>query len=215
MLEENPKRMYHKAFRKTSIWDDMRNAYMKKVIYSVAKVSSNDTMLLRKLVFIGINQLKYRARLRLLFNGIKKRARLNLESRKTKNISAPSVIQVTLTNACNQNCKTCFFRVSNRLNVNIKFLPYEVIKRLVDETCAYGTNFLFAGGGEPTLHPQLGKIINYVTKKGLHCDITTNGFILRDKAKELTEAEIGTVVVSIDGPEEIHDIVRGKKHAYR
>jgi len=170
--------------------------------------------LLKKLVFIVPNQLKSPGHLRLIFHGIKKRIKLITEIKKVTNISAPSVVNINLTNACNQDCKTCTYRVSNRTNLNIKFLPYEVIKRLIDEVAPYGTNLVFCGGGEPTLHPQLGRIIAYASKKGLYSEITTNGFILRDKVKELVDAGIGAIVVSIDGPEEIHDLVRGRKNAY-
>lgn len=170
--------------------------------------------LLKKLIFIAPSQLKSPGHLRALFHGIKKRIRLITEIKKVTNISAPSTILVTLTNACNQDCKTCTYRASNRTNLNIKFLPYQVIKRLIDEVAPYGTNFFFAGGGEPTLHPQLGRIIAYVSKKGLYSEIATNGFILRNKVKELVEAGVGAIGVSIDGPEEINDLVRGRRNSY-
>jgi len=170
--------------------------------------------LLKKLLFVGPSQLRSPGRLRLLFRGVKKRMKLITEKKRVTNISAPSVINLNLTNACNHDCKTCTYRVSNRINLNIEFLPYEVIKKLVDEVTPYGTNILFCGGGEPSLHPQLGNIVSYVNKKGLYSEITTNGFILKNKAKELVDAGIDAVVVSIDGPEEIHDLVRGRKNAY-
>lgn len=171
--------------------------------------------LLRKLFFIVPSQLRSRGHLRLLLHGIKKRMKLIMERKKVTNISAPSVLNINLTNACNHDCKTCTYRVSNRINLNIQFLPEEVIKKLIDEVAPYGTNLLFCGGGEPTLYPQLGKIVAYASHKGLYSEITTNGFILRNKVEELVDAGIGAIVISIDGPEEIHDLVRGRKNAYK
>jgi MoaA/NifB/PqqE/SkfB family radical SAM enzyme len=170
--------------------------------------------LLRKLVFIVPSQLKSPGHLRLFLHGVKKRIKLISEKRKVTNISAPSVININLTSACNHDCKTCTYRVSNRTNVDIKFLPYKVVKKLIDEVAPYGTNLLFCGGGEPTLHPELSRIVAYASKKGLYSEITTNAFILKDKVKELVDAGIGAVAISIDGPEEIHDLVRGRKNAY-
>ena len=43
----------------------------------------------------------------------------------------------------------------------------------------------------------------------MYCKITTNGVLLPKFAKQLIEADIQLINVSIDGPPKIHDLIRG------
>jgi MoaA/NifB/PqqE/SkfB family radical SAM enzyme len=52
-------------------------------------------------------------------------------------------------------------------------------------------------------------MISYVKSKGLVASLVTNGTLLKERAEELVSLGIDNIVVSIDGPADIHDAIRG------
>jgi MoaA/NifB/PqqE/SkfB family radical SAM enzyme len=76
-------------------------------------------------------------------------------------------------------------------------------------------------GGEPFVRKNLLEIFELFRRKGMRCDyITTNGTVIGDdKADALTEliasGFLKHISVSIDGPPEFHDEVRGQRGAFR
>ncbi|MEW5721608.1 MAG: SDR family NAD(P)-dependent oxidoreductase [Thermodesulfobacteriota bacterium] len=58
----------------------------------------------------------------------------------------------------------------------------------------------FTGGGEPLLHPRLARWMAEAKKAGCETGILTNGLLLKkDKARELMDAGVDWVCVSLDG----------------
>jgi MoaA/NifB/PqqE/SkfB family radical SAM enzyme len=88
-------------------------------------------------------------------------------------------------------------------------------KRVVDEMAAHGVAWVLIRGGEPFLYPGIIELLEYLRAKNLTFSIDTNGTLLGKYAADL--ARIGDVemTVSVDGPEEIHDYVRGMKGSFR
>ena len=64
---------------------------------------------------------------------------------------------------------------------------------------------------EPLLHPRIDEIVRMIAGRGHHVDLVTNGLLLAEKAAELAAAGIDTIHVSLDGPEEVHDRIRGSR----
>lgn len=70
-------------------------------------------------------------------------------------------------------------------------------------------------GGEPLLRKDFFEIMNYANKLGYIWGMTSNGTLITDEvAKKLQKCGMRTIAVSIDGLEETHDILRGRKGAY-
>ena len=66
-------------------------------------------------------------------------------------------------------------------------------------------------GGEPFLRKDLFRILEAIVKEGFEIYILSNGTLIdRDKAGRLADQGIRGVQISIEGPEEIHDKIRGK-----
>lgn len=70
-------------------------------------------------------------------------------------------------------------------------------------------------GGEPFLYPKLIDLIKYIKTKGLNLYILTNGTLLEKYAEDLVANRVDAITISVDGPEEIHDKIRGVKGAYK
>jgi sulfatase maturation enzyme AslB (radical SAM superfamily) len=62
---------------------------------------------------------------------------------------------------------------------------------------------------EPLLSPLIGEYIRLIRRNNHFVRLTTNGFLLPQKAEELVNADVNRVQISIDGPRDLHDSLRG------
>jgi MoaA/NifB/PqqE/SkfB family radical SAM enzyme len=64
------------------------------------------------------------------------------------------------------------------------------------------------------LHPQIVEFVSCAKRHGFVCTLTTNGTLLKGHAAALIDAGLDNLVISIDGPGEIHDATRGVKGTF-
>jgi len=93
-------------------------------------------------------------------------------------------------------------------------LPVGMYKEMVDDLAFYRP-FYYVTGGEPFLYPGIVELLNYAKARGCSVFIVTNGVKLQQYAEEIVRNEWDLLVVSFDGPEEIHDACRRTEGAYR
>jgi len=98
---------------------------------------------------------------------------------------------------CNLRCRMCewdkFVNRQARNNIDLS-----LFKRIVDEGMEWGLEQVFIGAsGEPTLHPQIMEIIQYVLDRCLRTQITTNLNIYEPEIVHML-ANLETLSVSID-----------------
>ncbi|MBD3214087.1 MAG: radical SAM protein [Candidatus Lokiarchaeota archaeon] len=127
----------------------------------------------------------------------------------------PTSITLEVTQNCNLRCQMCYFWGETGLyttqhnDLNPKDIDLELIKSITDEFSSKKALYsLF--GGEPFLHPQIGEIIRLIKDSGGIVDTPTNGTLLMKYAPMLVESQFDTLRISLDGPEEINDIQRGR-----
>lgn len=127
------------------------------------------------------------------------------------------LIQWHLTQRCNLRCKHCYQKPFQKDEMS---LP-EIIGA-VDELSdtfeawakAYGIEFspsFNVTGGEPFLRPDLFKILEYIGDRGFETYLLSNGTLIdKEKASLLSRLPgVKGVQISIEGPENIHDLIRG------
>ena len=68
-------------------------------------------------------------------------------------------------------------------------------------------------GGEPLLHGDLGALCDFFREQNIRLTLLTTGLLLLKRAKEVSRL-FDEVIVSIDGPREIHDAIRRVKGAF-
>lgn len=69
-------------------------------------------------------------------------------------------------------------------------------------------------GGEPLMHSDLSALARVLRREGIRTTLLTAGLTLERHAVQVTE-DMDDVIVSIDGPPEIHDRIRGVPDAFR
>ncbi|MDO8516631.1 MAG: radical SAM protein [Nanoarchaeota archaeon] len=111
---------------------------------------------------------------------------------------SPYSCYINLTSKCNLRCKHCFgsysIPIENELNLN-------EWKRVIDELYNSKVFFVNISGGEPTQSPHFKEFIEYLSKKGIHFILTTNGIFskdMRDFIVNHKEYLIG-IKISLDG----------------
>lgn len=112
-------------------------------------------------------------------------------------------LQMDITQACTERCIHCYIPEYNPV-----FLPFEQIKKVLNEFRAQGGIGLTLSGGECMLHPRFDEIVRYARTKDLIVSILSNLTLCTDeKIKVLQEAE-ATVQVSLYSMDpETHDAI--------
>jgi radical SAM protein with 4Fe4S-binding SPASM domain len=96
----------------------------------------------------------------------------------------------------------------------IKEVVNEVSETLKEWKEEYGIEFspsFNITGGEPFLRNDIFEVLKEIRSRGFDIYILSNGILIdRERAKILSDLAISGVQVSIEGPEEIHEKIRGK-----
>ncbi len=129
-------------------------------------------------------------------------------------IEPPRLLAWELTAACNLECAHCRGAATRRPSPDE--LSTEEAMRLIDELADYGRPILIISGGEPLVRDDVFEIARYGTEKGLRVVLATNGtLVTKENAREMKEAGIRRVSISIDGATpETHDDFRGMKGSF-
>lgn len=89
---------------------------------------------------------------------------------------APLSITIYPSLNCNSNCSFCFV---NSIKEKYKHeMTYQDFCLIIDQAKTSGVFDIEIMGGEPFLIPWILNAIEYISNKGIHCSINTNGMLL-------------------------------------
>jgi len=114
----------------------------------------------------------------------------------------PIYLLIEPVSACNLRCIMCF-QIDESFTSNSNFMgmiDFELFKQIIDDAVKGGTKAItFASRGEPTLHPKLGKMIEYCSGKFFELKINTNATKLSEKLiHQILKNGITNMVFSVD-----------------
>jgi cyclic pyranopterin phosphate synthase len=121
-------------------------------------------------------------------------------------------LRISITDRCNFRCVYCMPEEGMTWLSNDRILTFPEIVRLARIGVDLGIRELRLTGGEPTLRPGLPSLIRDLSRipelKSL--SLTTNGFLLKRLAKDLAEAGLTRINVSLDtlDHDKFHQITR-------
>ena len=118
----------------------------------------------------------------------------------------PLSIYIVLTNRCNNRCVYC--RTHDLPQIDV--WTTESLKKTISEMKACGTRRIHLTGGEPMLRPDIGEIIAHAKKLGFFIGMSTNGYQVAERTKELRGVDV--VFLSYDGPPKVHARLRGENN---
>lgn len=116
---------------------------------------------------------------------------------------------IEVTTRCNGQCLHCFAHAGISQHAS---LPLGVVKNIIAEGYRAGYRQLHITGGEPLLWKGLFDALDYAFEIGYDkISMNTNGTSLnREIAKRLAVYEGLSISVSLEGPQNLHDRIRGK-----
>lgn len=118
------------------------------------------------------------------------------------------------TNRCNLNCLICGSDSKNK--VNLKELTFCEWCCLIEEMAKLNVKKIFFSGGEPTLKPGIGDMIEHVAELGISWGMVTNGLHISPDLLNIFQAHKPVAIgLSVDGLLETHNMLRRNPNSFQ
>jgi pyruvate-formate lyase-activating enzyme len=89
-----------------------------------------------------------------------------------------------------------------------------VVCGLISDAARMGYQVVSFSGGEPFLYSGLREALRHAKSLGLRTTVTTNGYFLQPRRLESLHDLVDVLAVSLDGPPELHNRLRGSPKAF-
>lgn len=124
--------------------------------------------------------------------------------------ASPIFTSYNVTGRCNLRCVYCDWWKTVKPE-----LPTSEALAVIDNVCSLGVAFFDFSGGEPLLRRDLTVLAKRASSYNCLVSMNTNATLFkREKASKIADT-FDVVVVSIDGPKENHDKIRGFSGAFQ
>ncbi len=122
---------------------------------------------------------------------------------------APLFASYFVTYRCNLRCRFCFIRRDDSPELDTAGAR-EVVRRI----CSTGVPTLDFSGGEPFLRKDMEELGSLSRELGCATGVNTNGTLIDRRRAAAIASSFDYVTISIDGPEDVHDRIRGAAGTY-
>ncbi len=113
-------------------------------------------------------------------------------------------------NRCNCRCMMCdIWKIRQ-----VRELTAEDLTPHLNSVRELGVKWVIFSGGEPLLHPHLSELSSLFRNEGIRVTLLTAGLLLERRA-EMIAKNFDDVIVSLDGPIEIHNRIRAVPGAFQ
>jgi Fe-coproporphyrin III synthase len=131
---------------------------------------------------------------------IARRARGRISGR----IESLPILALSVHSACNCRCVMCDIW---KANSEKREISSDDLSRHVDAIRSLRVQRVMLTGGEPLLHRNLWALCAELQSLKIRITLVTTGLLIDRHAAEIASC-IDTVVISLDGPQEVHDAIR-------
>ena len=131
-------------------------------------------------------------------------------SLQTHRISALPIVILMPHSACNCRCVMCDIWKGNH---NLKQLSEDDVKGLMSTIRSLGTKQVLMSGGEALLNPNFFRLCEILKKENIKISLLSTGLTLKKNAENLAKW-VDDIIVSLDGDESTHDLIRNIPGAY-
>lgn len=137
-----------------------------------------------------------------------------VESRTQRHLLQQVFWECTL--RCNLNCRHC--GSDCRKDDMPEDMPFANFARVLDEIALEKSPakiMIVTTGGEPLVRKDIIECGKEITRRGFVWGMVSNGMLLDvEKLRQLTDAGLKTIAISLDGFEEEHNWMRGNKNSF-
>ncbi|HJO93642.1 MAG TPA: radical SAM protein [Victivallales bacterium] len=122
-------------------------------------------------------------------------------------------LELELSLKCNFHCPYCYVPDKQALKNELTFSE---ICDVISQAKALGAEKIILLGGEPTLHPNFFKVIEFINSNGMKAEIFTNGSKITQKfADKLYRNNVRTVIKLNSFKPEIMELLTGRPDSYK
>jgi hopanoid biosynthesis associated radical SAM protein HpnH len=123
----------------------------------------------------------------------------------------PLVMMLEPLHACNLTCTGCGRIREYKSTINEMLTVEQCIAAM--EEC--GAPVVSICGGEPTIYPELGRLVREILERGCHIYLCTNGMFIRKRLHEFRPTSSFFWNVHLDGMERTHDLCVERDGVFR
>jgi radical SAM protein with 4Fe4S-binding SPASM domain len=128
-----------------------------------------------------------------------------------KKVRLPKFIAWDCTRRCNLHCEHCGASKESYAEE----LTTAEIKKVIDDISGIKRGFFGATGGEPLIRADILDVLAYASEKGLKTGFASNGFLIdQQKAREIKQAKISSIQISLDGDADVHNKIRNNAQSF-
>ena len=116
----------------------------------------------------------------------------------------PLSVKIKLTWHCNLACVMCSeWRIQGQKPPRPNYFDtWDKLAAVCDDLVQLKAKKVHFSGGEPLMHPHLEQATRYLSERGIHVTLVSNGTLWTpDRAKALLAAGLSQITVSIDSPQ--------------
>lgn len=122
-------------------------------------------------------------------------------------LTAPLRVLLLITDRCNLSCAHCSATALASKNE----LSTEEWKTILKQCREIGVQSVNIQGGEPMMRKDFFEIIEFASSIGLFVYVPTNGYFINPKnAKLLAQSKVRSMQISLEGPRDVHEQIRGQ-----
>ena len=121
----------------------------------------------------------------------------------------PEILQFHVTSKCNLRCRMCWCWGDSGTKPKRRELSVEEIKTMFDKVECSSEHVVLTGG-EPLVRRDIVEILRYGKSLGRKMGLFTNATLITPEIAKVMATTVTGMVISLDGPEEDHDKIRGK-----
>lgn len=123
----------------------------------------------------------------------------------------PDQFSIAIIKACPNDCIHC-----SAPSRSGEILSDDIIKKAISDALDLGSYLITFDGGETMLRRELPSLVSSVDQRAIATAFTSGYHLTLDLARQLKQAGLYAVRISIDSPhEDEHDRIRGRKGAFR
>ncbi len=120
-------------------------------------------------------------------------------------------IQIHPTLRCNLACLHCY---SSSAPHHRDVLSLDALKAFLVSAYEEGFNAIAVSGGEPFLYRDLEALLAFTREVGYRNTLASNGMLLGSERARRILDYVDLIALSVDGPPDLHDYIRGQKGAF-
>ena len=125
-------------------------------------------------------------------------------SRRSHRLKSLPILALSVHSACNCRCVMCDIW---KANADKREISLPELDRHMEGIRALHVQRVMLTGGEPLLHRNLWALCDRLRRENVRVTLVTTGLLIEPHADDISR-HVDDLVISIDGPPEVHDAIR-------